>query len=89
MTPEFALELVRRAITLVLMIAGPLLITGLIVGIVVGLLQALTQIQEHTLTFIPKALAVAALLLLLFPWMMRQMLAYVVDVLRSLPSLTG
>jgi len=89
MSPELALELVRHAITLALAIAGPLLLTGLLVGIVVGLLQALTQIQEHTLTFIPKALAVAVVLLLLFPWMLRQMLEYLVDILRSLPSLAG
>ena len=89
MTPELALELVRRAVALALTIAGPLLVTGLIVGIIVGLLQALTQIQEHTLTFIPKALAVSFVLLLLFPWMLRQMLEYLVDILRSLPSLAG
>jgi len=89
MTPELALELVRRAVSLTLTIAGPLLITGLVVGVIVGLLQALTQIQEHTLTFIPKALAVAVVLLLLFPWMLRQMLEYLVDILRSLPSLAG
>jgi flagellar biosynthesis protein FliQ len=89
MTPELALELVRRAITLALTIAGPLLVTGLVVGICVGMLQALTQIQEHTLTFIPKALAVAFVLILLFPWMLRQLLEYLTEILRSLPMLAG
>jgi flagellar biosynthetic protein FliQ len=89
MTPELALELVRRAVSLTLIVAGPLLVTGLVVGIVVGLLQALTQIQEQTLTFIPKATAVAIVLLALFPWMLRQMLEYLVGVLQSLPSLAG
>ena len=89
MTPELALELVRRAISLTLTIAGPLLITGLVIGIVVGLLQALTQIQEHTLTFIPKAVSVAAVLVILFPWMLRQMVEYFTDIMRSLPTLAS
>jgi flagellar biosynthetic protein FliQ len=89
MTPELALELVRRAVALALTVAGPLLVTGLIVGIIVGLLQALTQIQEHTLAFIPKALAVASVLLLLFPWMVRQVVEYLVGILHSLPTLAG
>ncbi len=89
MTPIMAIELVRRAVTLTLMIAGPLLVTGLLVGIVVGLIQAVTQIQEQTLTFIPKAAAVSVVLLLLLPWMLRQLIEYLIEVMRSLPMLAG
>jgi flagellar biosynthesis protein FliQ len=89
MTPIMAIELVRRAVTLTLLVAGPLLITGLIVGVIVGLLQAVTQLQEQTLTFIPKAAAVGIMLLLLMPWMLRQLVEYVIEIFRALPSLAA
>jgi len=62
-----AIELARAALILVLTIVGPLLITSLIVGVVIGLLQALTQIQEMTLTFVPKILAMGTVMLLSLP----------------------
>lgn len=62
-----AMELARSALILVLTIVGPLLITSLIVGVVIGLLQALTQIQEMTLTFVPKILAMGIVMLLCLP----------------------
>ncbi|USI72004.1 flagellar biosynthetic protein FliQ [Sphingomonas morindae] len=62
-----AMELARAALLLTGTVAGPLLLTSLIVGVGVGLVQALTQIQEATLTFVPKCLAMAAMLLLLLP----------------------
>lgn len=63
------LALVQSALMLVLTVAGPLLLTSLIVGTVIGLLQALTQIQETTLTFVPKLLAMGLVLLLMLPTM--------------------
>jgi flagellar biosynthetic protein FliQ len=89
MTTALALELVRRAVLLTLLVAGPLLLTGLLVGIIVGLLQAVTQLQEQTLTFIPKVIAVGVMSVLLLPWMMRQVIQYLVEILRSLPSLVA
>ena len=62
-----AIELTRAAMVLVLTIAGPMLIAGLIVGVTVGLLQALTQVQEMTLTFVPKLLVLGTVLLLSLP----------------------
>lgn len=77
MTPEFALYVCRQAILTVMLIAGPLLLAGLVVGVVISLFQAVTQIHEMTLTFIPKVLAVVIVLLLLMPWMIRLLLAFV------------
>jgi flagellar biosynthesis protein FliQ len=67
MTPFDAMELARAAMILVLTIAGPMLITSLVVGVVIGLFQALTQVQEMTLTFVPKLLAIGIVMLLCLP----------------------
>ncbi len=67
MTPFDAMELARAGMMLVLTIAGPMLITSLIVGVVIGLFQALTQVQEMTLTFVPKLLAIGIVMLLSLP----------------------
>ncbi|MBQ1496850.1 flagellar biosynthetic protein FliQ [Sphingomonas sp. NPDC092331] len=67
MLPSQVLALAQSALMLVLTIAGPLLLTSLIVGTIIGLLQALTQIQETTLTFVPKLLAMGLVLLLMLP----------------------
>lgn len=67
MTPFAAMELAKAAMVLVLTIVGPMLITSLIVGVVIGLFQALTQVQEMTLTFVPKLLALGTVMLLCLP----------------------
>ncbi len=77
MAPGFAIELLNRAVMMALLTSAPLLVTALVVGVLVSLVQALTQIQEQTLTFIPKLLAVAVVMLLSLPWMVRELVAYV------------
>jgi flagellar biosynthetic protein FliQ len=67
MTPDQAIELARAALMLMLTIAGPMLIAALIVGVVIGLLQALTQVQEMTLTFVPKLLVLGVVMLVSLP----------------------
>lgn len=69
MLPSQVMALAQSALMLVLTVAGPLLLTSLIVGTVIGLLQALTQIQESTLTFVPKLLAMGLVFLLMLPTM--------------------
>lgn len=69
MLPSQVMALAQSALMLVLTVAGPLLLTSLIVGTIIGLLQALTQIQETTLTFVPKLLAMGLVLLLMLPTM--------------------
>jgi flagellar biosynthetic protein FliQ len=89
MTPGGAVELMNRAVLMALMVAAPLLITALVIGVIVSLVQALTQIQEQTLTFIPKLIGVAIVMLLTLPWMVRQLVEYLVGILDLLPSLVG
>jgi flagellar biosynthetic protein FliQ len=69
MTPDQAVDIVREAMMVALVISGPLLAVGLVVGLIISLIQAVTQIQEQTLSFVPKILAMAATLVLLVPWM--------------------
>jgi flagellar biosynthesis protein FliQ len=88
-TPAVAIDLLNRAVMTCLLVAGPLLITALVVGIVISLLQALTQIQEQTLTFIPKLVAVAVVMLLCLPWMVRHLVVYVEQIFDLLPGLVG
>ncbi len=89
MTPALAVHLISRAMMMALMVAAPLLATALIVGVVVSLVQALTQIQEQTLTFIPKLIAVAIVLLLTMPWMITQLVNYIVSAFDLLPGMVG
>jgi flagellar biosynthetic protein FliQ len=67
MTPFVAMELAKAAMILMLTIVGPMLITSLLVGVVIGLFQALTQVQEMTLTFVPKLLSIGLVMLLCLP----------------------
>ncbi|HWA55851.1 MAG TPA: flagellar biosynthesis protein FliQ [Gemmatimonadales bacterium] len=89
MNPALAVQLVTHALMVALMVAAPLLVTALLVGVLVSLVQALTQIQEQTLTFIPKLVAVALVLLLTMPWMIRQLVQYIVLAFDLLPSMVG
>ncbi len=88
MSTALAVDLIRHALTVALLVSAPLLLTALVVGILVSLVQAVTQIQEQTLTFIPKLLAMAAVFILLLPWLLAQLVEYLVGVMRSLPTLT-
>lgn len=68
MSLDHATELLRHALLLALLVAAPVLVVGLLVGFVVSLLQAVTQVQEQTLTFIPKIVAMFVCLIMLLPW---------------------
>jgi flagellar biosynthetic protein FliQ len=76
MTPETALDVFRQALITALLIASPMLGVGLAVGLAISILQAVTQIHEMTLTFIPKMVGVVLALLIALPWMMKLMLHY-------------
>jgi flagellar biosynthetic protein FliQ len=89
MTPSLALDLMRNAIMVALTVAAPLLATALLVGILVSLIQAVTQIQEQTLTFIPKLLAMAAVFVILLPWSIARLVDFLVTMLRTLPTMVS
>lgn len=89
MTPETILTLGQRALELAILVAAPLLLTGLTVGVLVSLFQAATQINEMTLTFVPKLLAVAAVLLLAGQWMLGLLIDFTQTLFKDIPSLIG
>jgi flagellar biosynthetic protein FliQ len=87
-TPEFVVELAQKAIKVTLLVSLPILSIGLVVGILVSLLQAATQIQEMTLTFVPKILSIFIGLLLLLPWIMHQLTGFTIEIINNLPNYT-
>lgn len=89
MSQALVLDLARDALTLAVLLAGPLLVVALVVGLVVSVLQAVTSIQEQTLTFVPKLFAVGAAFLFLFSWMLEKAVQYTTELVRSLPGLVG
>jgi flagellar biosynthesis protein FliQ len=76
-----------RALETTLLLAGPLLLTALLVGLLVGMFQAATQINEMTLSFIPKLLAMAATMVVIGPWMLKLLVNYTRELIMSIPSL--
>jgi flagellar biosynthesis protein FliQ len=82
-------DLARNAIMLAALIAGPMLLVALIVGLVVSVFQTVTQIQEQTLSFLPKLAAVATVFLIALPWMLQLLVKYTTELFRSIPSLVS
>ena len=82
--PE-ATDLIRDTLMLALFVSAPMLLIGMAVGIIISLFQAVTQIQEQTLTFIPKILATVAVMVIGGPWMLDQLLSYTRDLWASIP----
>ena len=88
MTAEWVLALGRDAIFVTLTVAAPMLLLGLITGVTISIMQAVTQVQEMTLTFIPKILAVAVALLLFMPWIINRLVTFTTHLINSIPGLT-
>ena len=89
MNQDVVINLVMNAMTLAFKVAMPLLGVALVLGLAVSIVQAVTQIQEQTLSFIPKIVAMAAVLMLLGPWMLNQLLGYTADLWGGIPNLIG
>jgi flagellar biosynthesis protein FliQ len=89
MTTDTVLELTMTAIELGMKIALPILLVGLGVGLIISVFQAITQIQEQTLTFIPKIVATIAVMVVGGPWMLDQLLQYTTELWLSIPELVG
>ncbi|HVG03034.1 MAG TPA: flagellar biosynthesis protein FliQ [Nitrospira sp.] len=87
MTVETVTEIGRQAIETAILVSAPMLGLSLIVGLAVSTFQAMTQINEATLTFVPKVLAVFAATLLFLPWMMGVLIAFMTHIITSIPSL--
>ena len=89
MNQDTVINLATQAMILALKIAGPMLLMGLIVGLLVSIFQAVTSIQEQSLSFIPKIVGVAVLIVVLGPWMLNQLISYAQNLYLSIPSLIG
>ncbi len=87
MTEDMVLSIGRDAIWTTVLLASPLLLSALVVGLVVSVIQAVTQINEATLTFIPKMLAIVVVMLVLAPWMTQMITSYTTELFTSLPSM--
>lgn len=87
MSPETVMTVGQRALEMTLMLAAPLLLVALVTGLVVGAFQAATQINEMTLSFIPKLMATATTLVIAGPWMLKLLVGYTRELFESIPSL--
>lgn len=89
MDPDLVISVGQQAMKVMVLLAAPLLLTALAVGLLIGMLQAATQINEMTLSFIPKLMVVAAVLALAGPWMLQLIADYTQELIESLPHLVG
>jgi flagellar biosynthetic protein FliQ len=89
MTPESVLTIAHQAMVVALMLAAPLLLIGLAVGLTISMFQAATQINEMTLTFIPKLVAILTTLVIAGPWMLTTMLDYMRQLFGNIPYMIG
>ena len=85
MTPELVMTIGKSALETTLMIAAPLLLVSLVIGLTISIFQAVTQINEATLTFVPKIIVTFLALLIFFPWMMRVMLGFTSSLFTNIP----
>jgi len=89
MDQDTVINLASQAMSLAFKVAGPLLLGAMVVGLLVSIFQAVTQIQEQSLTLIPKIAVIAVIAVVLGPWMLDQMVAYTTNLYTAIPSLVG
>ena len=89
MTPDIAINICRKAIQAILMISAPMLLAGMIIGLLVSIFQAATQINEQTLSFVPKLIATFITLVLAGPWMITMLTEFIRRLFESIPSMIG
>ena len=89
MTPEFVINLVQNALFMLIVVSAPIMAVALLVGLLVSVLQAATQINEMTLTFIPKLLAMFLTVILAGPWMLRTLTDFTIRLYSSIPQMIG
>lgn len=87
MSEVYVINLLREAFYMIFLLAGPILIVTMVVGLLISIFQAATSIQEMTLTFVPKAVIVAVVLILLLPWMFEIMISFTTQIINQIPSI--
>lgn len=88
MNQETAIEMLRSLITVSLLVVTPIILASIIVGVIISLLQAITSIQEPTLSFAPKLIAIGAVIIVGAPWMVRQLMDFAVFFINKIPEMT-
>lgn len=89
MNPEYAIELLKNLMFQAALISMPFLATAMIIGLAVSLFQAVTTINEQTLTFVPKAVGILGLLLVLLPWIVRTLVEFTIAVIGRMPQMVN
>jgi len=89
MTPETIMTIGQRALEITMLLAAPLLLAALAIGLLVGVFQAATQINEMTLSFIPKVMGMGATMVIAGPWMLKTIISYTRELIESIPGLIG
>jgi flagellar biosynthetic protein FliQ len=87
MNPEFAIEILKTTMFQAVSLAAPVLVAAMVIGLLVSLFQAVTSIHEQTLAFVPKALGIVALLVVLLPWMMRSTIEFTTLIIEKMPQM--
>lgn len=86
MHPQDAIDLGREALVIATLIAAPVLLAGMLVGLIIGLLQALTQVQEQTVAFVPKLVAMILALGISMPWVLSRLIEYSRELIQNIPN---
>ncbi len=86
MSSEFVLKISYETLKVMLLISMPMLLAGLIVGVIISIIQVMTQIQEMTLTFVPKIIAVFVTMMIFGPWMLRKLTDFTVNIITQIPN---
>ena len=89
MNQDTVVNLASQAMSLALKVAGPILLAALVVGVIVSVFQAVTQIQEQSLSLVPKIVAVAVVIVVLGPWMLGQLVSYTAQLYSAIPTMVG
>ena len=87
MTPDVVIDVGKEALEVVTLLAAPVLLSALAIGLIIAMFQAATQINEMTLTFIPKLLTIAAVLMIAGPWLLQNLVSFTVRLFQSIPQL--
>ena len=89
MTPELVMDIGRQAVEMTLLLSAPLLLAALVIGLIISIFQAATQINEQTLSFIPKLVGMFLVLILAGPWMLQMVVDYIRRLFESIPQIIG
>jgi flagellar biosynthetic protein FliQ len=87
MTPEFAIEIIKAMILQAAALAAPVLITAMVIGLAVSLFQAVSSIQEQTLSFVPKLVGIAVLIIISLPWLLRTTIEFTTAMFQKIPQM--